>query len=184
MNWVSEQDLAVMLGVSRARLTKVRSGLGLERGPDWRTGQNGRITLSGEAVARVTAALESSDVAEDETPPAEESPEGPCDASRDGGTADAMPDGVKSSPEGVEAAGAAENENPPVALPLVLDGVVVEVPRQKKVLVVKVAGETVRAMCRCNVNFIPGMTIRVRRPLEGTFQWFLEGRAPRWRGRW
>ena len=42
----------------------------------------------------------------------------------------------------------------------------------------------VKVRVRDNSKFIPGMVVKARPPAEGYSVWVIEGRGPRWRGRW
>ena len=189
MDMILESDAAAQLGIPRQRLAELRQELPLKRGREWRNRQ-GAIYLTAEGCRRVTEALEGCG-APDEPPPAEAADEGPQDGAEGETVAEVPPPGENG---GVDAVGVAiegksgEEETPPEALgalkpPAVLDAVVAEVPRQRKVLVCVVDGERVSVRCRDNGNFIPGMRCRVRRPVVGWI-WFLEGRLPRRRGHW
>ena len=65
--------------------------------------------------------------------------------------------------------------------------VVVNVPgRNRRIMSAqkKVGGALVRVQVRDNGNFMPGMEIKARAGGEFPDLYVLEGRAPRWRGKW
>jgi hypothetical protein len=185
---IYEEDVAMQLGVPRARVSELRKELGLERGPEWRYGKNNRVYLTLAGVTKVMEALEKS--AEQE-PPSENEQKCPSGASL-GEDADKETCEDKNPSPVEDLAGparnlAADDKPSPSPLPFpVVDAVVKSVPKQKRVLVCEVAGEEqlIRALCRDNRNFIPGMQVKLRKPVDVVGLWYFEGKAPRRRGKW
>jgi hypothetical protein len=180
---IYEMDAAQQLGVPRERLAELRLQLGLKQGEHWRHGKNSRIYLTTTGLGLLVAALESTP---EKTPPSNLPENGPEEV--DGGKdIPRTPKTIPPKPSEAIAPISAKKEPPGlagVADVAVLPGVVVKVPRIVKVLVVRLeSNELVSVRCRDNRNFVAGMACRVRRPVAG-FVWFLEGRAPRRRGKW
>jgi len=85
------------------------------------------------------------------------------------------------SPEEKNAAAAPLCAEPEGACELV----VARVPMNRKIVLAKnEAGAEMRVRVHSNVNFLPGMRLRARRDPNYEDVYVLEGRSPRYRGRW
>jgi hypothetical protein len=82
---------------------------------------------------------------------------------------------------GASTADPAHNTAPPQAVEIT----VLRLWPNPRLLQAKTAeGELVRVWVPKNKNFRPGMKIKARPPANGSFQYTLEGRCPRYPGRW
>lgn len=83
---------------------------------------------------------------------------------------------------GIEEAGLGDSEGPPMAS---AEMSVLTIPRNPKLLIcTSPKYGQVRVKCINNENFIRGMALRARPPAPDSRVWTLDGRSPRWLGRW
>lgn len=78
--------------------------------------------------------------------------------------------------------GLEEPERLPAGLE-VLEATVIRKFRNPRLIEARTAKSAVLVRVHENKNFVPGMEVRVRRPKVATSPWTLEGRCPRWPGR-
>ncbi len=57
-------------------------------------------------------------------------------------------------------------------------------PLNPRMVLCDLDGEEVKVRVRSNENFLVGMKLKARPPAPDSRMWVLEGRGPRWRGKW
>lgn len=179
---ITEIWLAEETGISRERLRELRE----EKlsAADWRKGSRGQVVWEVSGLLRAVEALpDLASVFEkfDSAAEAVDGVSGKIGGGADGN--DANPAVLEVSvADGAEASG----EAPLVAFARLVP-VGAKVRRKfrnpKLVEAVLETGEIIRVKVRESKNFIPGMAIRVLPPKVKGTPWRLEGRCPRWPGR-
>ncbi|MEM0966580.1 MAG: hypothetical protein AAGJ81_10575 [Verrucomicrobiota bacterium] len=153
-----EKDLADRLGLQRNILARARRNLKLKEGEGFGYGPSGRIYLTVQGRKAVFGELEIEEPEEERGS-----------------------DSEKNSARGAESGGNGRRWTPPKSR----EGSFVRALRNPKLIEVRLEGEEACTLVRVqsNANFTAGMTVRARPPMEGSV-WYLEGRCPRYRGRW
>ena len=183
MQGVFEGDVSLGLEVDRQRLRDLRSAGFLSEGSDWFKGDGGRVMLTRGGILE---AMREFGVSATDLPLGIEkklSAAG-AEASQVGAQ---LPGASDDSGVGGQAPPAASEGDTVVAAfkADIVELSVVKLPKNPKILHCvqgKLPGVYV-VRVNSNKNFKPGMVLKARRA-QGDRIWYLDGRAPRWRGRW